>query len=174
MFDEFLSFFGEGPLPGGGPETAEAFVGSLGGRAFGGGLMFAIAAGDLPMWRGNVRAAYGGRAGGLSPFAYDWLGDCLAEGDGGVRILELGTGEVLATGMPVASFLAEEVPGAHDQCLFSPFWRDWLASGGARPSYGRCVGYRVPSSSGAGTISPTWSPPTWTCTGRWWARRSRG
>ena len=145
MFDKFLEFFEEDVIIGNGSETGEVFSLVLGGRAFGGGIMFSVAPRDVSTWKENICIAYGAAAQTLKPFAYDWLGDCFVEDNkGGVHILELGTGEVLNTGLSVETFLAEEIPSFHDQCLLSPFWNDWLASGGMHPTYGQCIGYKVP------------------------------
>jgi hypothetical protein len=144
MFDDFLRFFGEEPIPGEGPETAEAFVRSLGGRSFGGGMMFAIAEDDLPMWRENLSVAYGAQVEGLEPFAYDWMGNCFADGEGGVYVLELGTAQGFLTQAEVADFLADDVPNKTDDALLAPFWREWLESGGGHPEYNQCVGYKNP------------------------------
>lgn len=144
MFDKFMKFFGEEPVAGEGQETADAFVRALGGRLFGGGMMFAIAEGDLPMWKENLSVAYGSQIEAFHPFAYDWMGNCLVDSEGGVCVLELGTAQGYLTQVQVADFLAETVPNKTDDALLVPFWREWLKSSGGRPKYNQCVGYKVP------------------------------
>lgn len=155
MFDEFLSFFGMAPIDRPGPGTPDDLMTALGGTSFGDGLLFALRRDDVPLWTRNVRAAYPDVSRPFRPFAYDWLGDCFAEtgrpdGGGEVVIFEVGTGKLLRTGRPFDAFLADEIPNAHEQCLLSPFWDLWLSSGGARPTYGTCVGYKVPPFMGGG------------------------
>lgn len=148
MLENFFKFFGVEPVGLDEGNLAESFVDRLGGGSFGGGIMFAIRPSDLALWRENLRSAYPGSDDPPRPFAYDWLGDCLAEVEGRqgreVAIFEIGSGSALRTGASVERFLNSEIPDHHDQSLVSPFWEAWVSSGGIRPEYGQCVGYKVP------------------------------
>lgn len=84
-------------------------------------------------------------------FGADWLGRQFATDRGRlvgdtaqVLMLEPGTGQALEIPVSRTGFHEEELVQEPDAAAAYPFFEKWLASGGARPSYSQCVGYKRP------------------------------
>ena len=84
-------------------------------------------------------------------FGADWLGRQFAVDRGRVvggtpqvLMLEPGTGEVLEIPVNRAVFHDEELLNEPDAAAAHSFFEQWLASGGPRPQYEQCIGYKRP------------------------------
>lgn len=84
-------------------------------------------------------------------FGADWLGRQFAIDQGRlvggapqVLMLEPGTGEALEIPVGQSAFHDEELVQEPDAAVAFTFFEQWLASGGVRPEYDQCVGYRRP------------------------------
>jgi Domain of unknown function (DUF1851) len=84
-------------------------------------------------------------------FGADWLGrqfaidhDRIVDGAPQVLMLEPGTGEALEVPVSQDAFHEKELLQEPDAAAAYPFFKQWLQSGGARPKYNECVGYKRP------------------------------
>ena len=90
-------------------------------------------------------------AGRIECFGADWLGrqfatDRLRMADGipQVVMLEPGTGEALEIPVDQRAFHDEELAQEPDAAAAYSFFIRWVASGGTKPAYDQCVGYKKP------------------------------
>ena len=98
-----------------------------------------------------ARQAFPAFAERIECFGADWLGrqfaadlGRVAAGRPQVLMLEPGTGEALEIPVDVEAFHDQELVHHADDAVAHGFYKQWLAQGGARPSYAQCVGYRRP------------------------------
>ena len=89
--------------------------------------------------------------GRIECFGADWLGrqfatDRLrvADGEPQVIMLEPGTGEALEIPVDQHAFHDEELVQEPDAAAAYSFFTQWAASGGTKPAYDQCVGYKQP------------------------------
>lgn len=135
------------------PKTRDQsdLVGRFGGASFEQGLYRVVRASDVGEWNARVTAAFPDFAKRIACFGFDWLGRAFAtdaarleRGRPSVLMFEPGTGETLEIPRDVVTFHNEELLEYRDAALASEFHKRWLASGGAIPQYGQCVGYKKP------------------------------
>lgn len=153
MFERFLAKFGDAE-----PEVVPDRTNNLadwleiaGGRTFGGGVYRVHSTMSAQAANALVGAAYPDYSQRISCFGFDWLGrqfaTILATGgntDPEVLMFEPGTGEVLQGGVPFSTFHDQELVDFADDVLATNFFSEWVTSGGQRPAFDECVGYRVP------------------------------
>lgn len=106
---------------------------------------------DVERFTALAEAAFPDLKGAIRCFGADWLGRQFATDarrvEGGkpqVVLIEPGTGEVLEIPADIDSFHTTILVDEADAAVAEPFYRDWLASGGARPAYDQCIGYIRP------------------------------
>jgi hypothetical protein len=123
----------------------------FGGSSFDQGLYRVIRASEVGEWNARIAVAFPDFGGRISCFGFDWLGRVFAldpkrveNGQPGVVMFELGTGEALEVPCDIAVFHDEELIEYKDAALASDFHRRWLAGGGSAPKYDQCVGYKKP------------------------------
>ncbi|MGJ3649477.1 T6SS immunity protein Tdi1 domain-containing protein [Sphingomonas sp. GlSt437] len=90
-------------------------------------------------------------AGRIECFGADWLGrqfaidhHRLADGMPQVVMLEPGTGEALEIPVDKRAFHEEELAEDPDAAAAYSFFVQWLKSGGTKPGFNQCVGYKMP------------------------------
>ncbi|RVD55726.1 MULTISPECIES: T6SS immunity protein Tdi1 domain-containing protein [unclassified Mesorhizobium] len=125
---------------------------SFGGASFRKGLYRVIRAQDVALWNARVTLGFPEFVGRITCFGYDWQGSAFAvdgerleQGQPGVLLFEPGTGEALEIPANIETFhdvLAIEDPDA--ALSANIFVEDWLAAGGAPPTYDQCIGYKIP------------------------------
>jgi hypothetical protein len=123
----------------------------FGGESFNDGVFRFHLISDIGRWTGIVREAFPSYQSRLICFAYDWLGRHFAidllrkEGNQCLILLaEPGTGETLEIPATLENFLDIELVDHADSATACNFYQEWRVSGGARPTAGQCVGYKVP------------------------------
>lgn len=131
------------------------FVSRLGGASFGSGLYRIHSPDDMRKWTGIVESVFPTYRGRITCFAYDWLGrqfglhhDRLIEGQAQTLLFDPGFQEVLEIPCSFETLHRAELPEYSDEALAARFHAQWLASGGAAPALGQCIGYRVPPKIG--------------------------
>lgn len=149
MFEKFLKFFDEEFICNEqGTDAYENFLKYLGGKQFGKGIFNTLEKNNLKKWTSVVEEAFPEFSGKFKLFAYDWLGRLygITEQDSNEKVLifEIGTGEVLEIPCDLLEFLNEEIPLHSNECLAMAFYKKWLRKKRKMPSYGRCIGYKVP------------------------------
>jgi len=122
-----------------------------GGRFFRRGLYRVVDEAEKLAWNARVEAAFPEFAYDVDCFAYDWLGRAFVlrtsrsvKDTVQILMLEPGTGLVLEIPGDLIQFHDEELVQYPDAALASEFHAAWLNGGGAVPSFGECVGYKVP------------------------------
>lgn len=90
-------------------------------------------------------------AGRIDCFGADWLGRQFATDRGRtvagipqVLMLEPGTGEALEIPVDRPAFHDEELVREPDAVAALSFFKQWVDSGGSRPAYLQCAGYKQP------------------------------
>ena len=149
--DIALSVQGGGATPLASVPGWSNLIDHFGGSSFDQGLYRVIRASDVDEWNARIAIAFPDFNGRVSCFGFDWLGRVLAldskrveNGQPGVVMFELGTGEALEVPCDVVSFHEEELIEYKDAALASDFHRRWLSAGGAAPKYDQCIGYKKP------------------------------
>lgn len=89
--------------------------------------------------------------GRIECFGADWLGrqfandhSRLVDGKPQLLLLEPGTGEALEIPVDEIAFHEEELIEQPDAAAAYSFFEQWVASGGEKPAYNQCVGYKRP------------------------------
>jgi len=154
MLERFLASF---PITSGTPRaigsavTVAGLAGSYGGCAFGDGIYRIHTATSASEADSMVAAAFPEYTSRIRCFGFDWLGRQFAtdsarglEADFEILMFEPGSGEVLQIPVALSEFHDREVVDFPDAVLAREFYRAWTASGGAEPTFGECIGYRVP------------------------------
>ena len=160
MFEAFQRSFPRDPWgrPEGGLAAAipavpglREFLGSFGGASFRDALYRAIHAADLNEWKERICVGFPEFEGRITCFGYDWLGRTFAldskrleDGQPGVVMFEPGTGEALKIRSNIQTFHDVGLMEFGEAALAISFYDKWAASGGAKPTYTQCVGYRKP------------------------------
>ena len=106
---------------------------------------------DVEHFTQLARDAYPKFSDRIQCFGADWLGNQFASDTGRVvnglpqvLLLEPGTGDALEIPADVESFHKTELVTQADAAVAYSFYKKWLASGGARPGYNQCAGYKKP------------------------------
>lgn len=127
------------------------FLERFGGLSFNDGLYRVVAINELDDWAERLDAAYPGHKGRLTCFAVDWLGRAFAlddarqvDGQPGVLLLELGTGDALEVPCSLQSFHEDELINYREAALAESFYEQWRAAGGPTPKSDECIGYKKP------------------------------
>lgn len=77
------------------------------------------------------------------PFGYDWLGRIFAvNAELTVKMYDVATGDIFEI-VNIRDF-QNELSEYADDLIAAGVYEKWLQSGGAKPSAGSCVGYKVP------------------------------
>jgi len=126
-------------------------INRFGGLSFENGLYRIIRDTDYDDWKNRVSFTFPQFADRISCFGYDWLGRVFAvdskrfeQGAPGVVMFEPGTAEVLEIPANIETFHDEELIEYGEAALARDFHEQWLSSGGAKPGYLQCVGYKIP------------------------------
>lgn len=137
----------------------EVFMSTFGGASFNGGAYRVIKHSDVDLWRTRVESAFPDFASRISCFGFDWLGRVFAldaqrfeQGSFGVVMFEPGTGEALEIPCNLVSFHNDELIEFREEALAISFFTQWIAAGGSRPPYDRCIGYKRPLFLGGNDI----------------------
>ncbi|MDB5708528.1 MAG: hypothetical protein JWL96_598 [Sphingomonas bacterium] len=106
---------------------------------------------DVARFTDLAKGAFPNFASRIECFGVDWLGRQFATdrsrllgGFPQVLMLEPGTGAVLEIPFDQTSFHEQELVEEPDAGVAYPFFLEWLKSGGKRPFYDQCVGYKRP------------------------------
>lgn len=106
---------------------------------------------DIARFTALATEAFPAFAGRISCFGADWLGRQFATDEGRivagkplVLLLEPGTGEALEIPLDRIAFHEQELIEEPDAAVAYSFFEQWLSTGGSRPAYDQCIGYRQP------------------------------
>lgn len=106
---------------------------------------------DIARFTRLAEKAFPDFAGRIECFGADWLGRQFAtdtrrqvNGITQVLMLEPGTGEALEIPADQAGFHKAVLVDQAEAAVAYSFFSGWLDSGGSRPNYSQCVGYRLP------------------------------
>jgi hypothetical protein len=157
MYEQFAaSFLPDAPTSEEGRATSDdqyvfEVVQHFGGQSFNGGLYRVLSASDVRSWNHAMEAAFPEFNRSVHCFAFDWLGRVFAV-DGrrqvrkgfGVVMFEPGSGQALQIPCDLRSFHDEELCEYADAALAEDLYRRWLETGGMRPSFRQCIGYKRP------------------------------
>jgi Domain of unknown function (DUF1851) len=132
-------------------DALEPFFETYGHSSFAGGVYRVVGAEEVQIWSNRVIEAFPQYNGRIVCFAYDWLGrsfalDCgrIEENNPGVILFEPGTGEALEIPCNLQTFHTDELVEYGEPALAISFFENWLSSGGSRPQYSQCIGYKKP------------------------------
>lgn len=149
--DTALSVESDGSAPHSEVVGLNSLIERFGGASFEHGIYRVVRASEVHEWNTRAAIPFPEFGGSITCFGFDWLGRVFAvdrrrceRGQPGVVMFEPGTGEALEIPCDIASFHDEELIEFRDAALASNFQDRWLASGGAAPRYGQCIGYRKP------------------------------
>jgi len=127
------------------------FFSGFGGASFRGGIYRAIDPSDLNRWSERIYLAFPAFEGRMTCFGYDWLGRAFAldskrfeDGQPGVVMFEPGTGEALEIPANIRTFHDVGLLEFGEAALAISFYEQWTATGGAKPTFTQCVGYKRP------------------------------
>lgn len=149
MFRKFEDFFGETTKKQWSivQSPYRRFVARFGGKQFAHGLFNAFTETDIYKMEAMVYKAYPEFANKTLLFGYDWLGRIygITKKNGKEMIMqfEIGSLDVIRIPCDFLTFLNEEIPQYHKECLASEYFEQWKTIGDP-PRYGRCIGYKVP------------------------------
>ncbi len=129
-----------------------AFLEKYAGSSYQNGLYRILPTAQMAAWTESVAEAFPDHSGPMLCFAFDWLGRSFAidfnrtsdEGEPLIMRLEPGADEIMEIPVAFVDFHNEELVEYTNDALSSELFEEWLASGGAAPSYDECIGYIVP------------------------------
>lgn len=119
------------------------------GASFGNGLYRLHTLADIQKWNAMILEAFPAHAGQIECFGYDWLGrhfglyvDREVGGEPQIIMFEPGSGDVFEIPCSFIEFHNDEIPEAHDACLASSYFSEWLEQHPASLATSECVGYK--------------------------------
>jgi hypothetical protein len=125
--------------------SIEELLDRFGGMSFGNGLYRLHRLEDVAEWNETIATAWSETAHRVSVFAYDWLGRQFALFEQEM-VLQFSAGVLDWVEIPgdPATFHNQQLTVHRQDALADAFYQTWLQSGGARPNYSMCIGYKKP------------------------------